>query len=634
MNKMIGDSSNRCSSSCGECQPLLSPSSLSPSSNLSLLYSCTHFCYQLLKHIYLPSKAAVVLICLAVVVGAINTIFSVSSVLAAVVVVGGHHIDESLAIFISYVFISTAVILYPVSGFLADVFCGRYRVVMISMCFFIVSFVLLSGVAVLVVNSDLYLFFLRWSHVKVVFFVLLVVLFWLMFGIGGRSYYANFIQFGLDQLMEAPSEYLSLFIHWIVWADSLPSAVIIPLFATLSCQNHFTVLTKIVISCVPFVCFVALIFLVVFSCWKRRWFYAERRQQNPYKMVIKVLNFARKNKYPLQRSAFTYCDDERPSRLDFGKERFGGPFTTEQVEDVKTFLRVLLILLALGPVFVLDVPNSLYMFPFIGIHITHKVKHYCDVGWIVVESGCLKYIVTATLSPLYICCMFSLLRNKLPRILTRLIIGMCLFLIGVVSIFISDVAGHAHHEHNDNKSQCLFDIKLDRNYQFQYPSLDMHWAVLIPANIFLGFGPYLVTTTTFEFISAQSPETMKGLIIGVFYTIRGFFGLVSSLVLIPFSLKSIWNSSHMKEHPPVTNCGFGYLSSICVVALIGLVLFSVVARNYKYRERDDRPYDQRFVVDFYSHDIKRREIALSLMIEAFERNNNLFFALYIQSSTR
>ena len=90
----------------------------------------------------------------------------------------------------------------------------------------------------------------------------------------------------------------------------------------------------------------------------------------------------------------------------------------------------------------------------------------------------------------------------------------------------------------------------------------------------------------------------------------------------------------MNEHPPVTNCGFGYLSSICVVALIGLVLFSVVARNYKYRERDDRPYDQRFVVDFYSHDIKRREIALSLMIEAFERNNNLFFALYIQSSTR
>ena len=119
-------------------------------------------------------------------------------------VVGGHHIDESLAIFISYVFISTAVILYPVSGFLADVFCGRYRVVMISMCFFIVSFILLSGAAALVleqVNLNAYLL----SRVKLTLFIMLVILFGITFGIGVRSYHSNYIQFGLDQLMEAPS---------------------------------------------------------------------------------------------------------------------------------------------------------------------------------------------------------------------------------------------------------------------------------------------------------------------------------------------------------------------------------------------------------------------------------------------
>ena len=322
-------------------------------------------------------------------------------------------------------------------------------------------------------------------------------------------------------------------------------------------------------------------------------------------MVIKVLGFARKNKFPLQRSTFTYCDDERPSRLDFGKERFGGPFTTEQVEDVKTFLRVLLILVALGPVFVLDVPNSLYIFPNIGIHIAHKVKQYCDGSWIVVESGCLKSIVTATLSPLYICFMFFYLRTKMPRIFTRLIIGMSLFLFGAVTVLISDVVGHAQYEDKVNESLCLFDVE-HKNYSLHQPSLGMHWAVFIPANIFLGIGPYLVTTTTFEFISAQSPNNMKGLIVGVFYAIKGFFRFVSSLVLIPFSLKSIWSSSHMMEHPPVTNCGFGYFSFVCVVALIGLVLFSVAAKRYKYRERDDRPYDHRFVVDFYSRAIERR----------------------------
>ena len=55
----------------------------------------------------------------------------------------------------------------------------------------------------------------------------------------------------------------------------------------------------------------------------------------------------------------------------------------------------------------------------------------------------------------------------------------------------------------------------------------------------------------------------------------------------------------MKEHPPVTNCGFGYLSFVFVFALIGFILFLVAAKRYRFRERDDRPYDQRFVISIY-----------------------------------
>ena len=58
---------------------------------------------------------------------------------------------------------------------------------------------------------------------------------------------------------------------------------------------------------------------------------------NPVNLVFKVLKYAAKHKYPVQRSAFTYCENEQPTRLDYGKSKYGGPFTTEQVEDVKTF---------------------------------------------------------------------------------------------------------------------------------------------------------------------------------------------------------------------------------------------------------------------------------------------------------
>ena len=71
---------------------------------------------------------------------------------------------------------------------------------------------------------------------------------------------------------------------------------------------------------------------------------------NPINLIFGVLNYARKNKYPRLRSAFTYIDEEQPSRLDFGKHKFGGPFTEEEVEDVKTIFRFLsLVVIALAP---------------------------------------------------------------------------------------------------------------------------------------------------------------------------------------------------------------------------------------------------------------------------------------------
>ena len=75
--------------------------------------------------------------------------------------------------------------------------------------------------------------------------------------------------------------------------------------------------------------------------------YVAKVGTNPFKSMWKVLSFAYKHKYPVNRSAFTYCEEQTPSRLDLGKKQYGGPFTTEDVEDVKTFLRLLLVLVSL-----------------------------------------------------------------------------------------------------------------------------------------------------------------------------------------------------------------------------------------------------------------------------------------------
>ena len=130
----------------------------------------------------------------------------------------------------------------------------------------------------------------------------------------------------------------------------------------------------------------------------------------------------------------------------------------------------------------------------------------------------------------------------------------------------------------------------------------MHWGVLIQPGLLLGIGPLMVIATTLEFISAQSPQSMKGLLVGVFFAIRGLFQFLNSIIIIPLSLKQPWASREMIEHPPVTNCGFVYLVLTSVTGFIGLILFSLAAKRYKYRTRDEgifRQHDMEEVYDRY-----------------------------------
>ena len=76
---------------------------------------------------------------------------------------------------------------------------------------------------------------------------------------------------------------------------------------------------------------------------------------------------------------------------------------------------------------------------------------------------------------------------------------------------------------------------------------------------------------------------MKGLLVGIFFAIRGLFQFLNSIVIIPLSLKQPC-ASEIIEYPPVTNCGFVYL---VLTSMTGLILLSLVAKKYKYRTRDE-----------------------------------------------
>ena len=419
----------------------------------------------------------------------------------------------------------------------------------------------------------------------------------LLFMPGLAGYQANFIQFGLDQLLEAPSSSLALFIHWIMWAERVGTLVIEIVDALYVCEhlsNTILILPSVLVLTLT------ILFLVIIICLKKCKFNAEPHHHNPYRTIYKVVNFARKHKYPIQRSAFTYCDDEEPSRIDFAKERYGGTFTTEQVEDVKTFFKILLVLLALCPIFVLEIPMSVFVTVIFGVHTANRSvsrSPECTSLFILLQKGSIRSLTALILLPLFIWVVFAVFQRRTLKIFSRLLIAVLFYLGGVVSMLGIDITGHmmAERSGSANHTSCMFVV-----HSTYEPALEMHWSVLLIPGLLLGIGQPLVMATSFEFISAQSPSSMKGLLVGVFFTIRAVFQLISGVALIPFSYRPLWESESMREHPPVTNCGFGYLSFTCVVAVTGLVLLFLAVKKYKYRERDDRPFDQRFAVDVYS----------------------------------
>ena len=81
-------------------------------------------------------------------------------------------------------------------------------------------------------------------------------------------------------------------------------------------------------------------------------------------------------------------------------------------------------------------------------------------------------------------------------------------------MIIIDMAGHSMN----SKSQCIFQIT-KHNCTIEYQPLHMHWSVLIAPSVFFGIGSLLITTTSLEFISVQSPHSMKDLLVSVYFAI-------------------------------------------------------------------------------------------------------------------
>ena len=264
--------------------------------------------------------------------------------------------DGALTYFFSQ---AVAYLLFPLLGWLADVYFTRYKFILFSFITMIVTTVGMVTAATL---------FMIYTYATPLLFAIAGVD--LIIGLLGLGLFkSTAIQFGMDQMLEASSKELATFIQWYYWSGNIGPLVVLCIGTGVleyfsQCMIELTMMhapqelySDLYPHSITVVCTAVLIMAglqLVCACvglcllvYYKKHFNIDRTGEHPLKLIYQVLKYAWKHKCPENRSAFTYWEEDIPPRIDLGKSKYGGPFTTEEVEDTKTFFSILLLLLSL-----------------------------------------------------------------------------------------------------------------------------------------------------------------------------------------------------------------------------------------------------------------------------------------------
>ena len=495
----------------------------------------------------------------------------------------------------------------PVAGLLTDIKFSRYKAVLhTSYIIWIQFFASCLVLTVFVFGSKYGLAKHNGTVISVITYCALsiMVTVYVVFII-------NAIQFGMDQLHDSTTEDSILYIHWYVWIYYTCSLITQVMWNFFAYDNYYLYYWDVIrmsgLSMAILTCITTMLLLTVSLCvvhYRKVWFFLEPAGVNPYKLVYRVVQFAYQHKVPLRRSAFTYCDEESPTRLDVGKHKFGGPFTTKQVEDVKAFWGILKVLITIGPAILLQtvMQTILPIFDehsniFLNTTTRHQVHLEGVARHILISNGLLSPLLVVICIPLYLCWIRPHITYYIPGMLKRIQIALVVMVLSLICTFIMDVVVHVN---NTEYAKCMFGNLteseyariVDENHIPSSPLLYQNVYFFTTQHVLSALADMLFDIAVLEFICSQSPYSMKGLLLGIFFSIRSLFQGIAVISIVPFG--TVWKIESL-------SCGSGFYAMYIVIGLLEFFLFSCVSKRYKYRNVNEPSNEYRYAEEYYSN---------------------------------
>ena len=415
--------------------------------------------------------------------------------------------------------------LFPFFGLLADIKVGRYTSIITGVYLSFLSWIIAG------LGSIIKIFL----HYNVVYYIISGFTYLLQV-IGNSCVRSNIVQFNIDQAIGASGDELSAMIYW----HSLSLPVIFFIDIIVQCLiNQF--IDYIIVSYV--LSGVAVSTVIVTNFLFKHWLDTTSHIVNPVKLIVKVLNYARKNKYPRNRSALTYWEENYPSRLDLGKDKYGGPFTEEEVENVKVVIRLSPLLICIVGLVCADNIN------WVSYYKSDENLSFFDCFMF---KNALQALVASLLILFYQLIIHPCFHNYIPNMLKRIGIGLVFSLLTTIYSVILLACNDYFH----------FDTT---SYKFT-----------IVSQVLYGIAYALIFPTSLLFTIAQAPHEMRGLMVGLWYAARG----VGYVIII--------NSKYVFACEEETTCkSLYYFIFKSVVIIIILIVFLVLAKRYKLRVREN-----------------------------------------------
>ena len=268
---------------------------------------------------------------------------------------------------------------------------------------------------------------------------------------------------------------------------------------------------------------------------------------------------------------------------------------------MKSFFGIVILLFSVGPFFTADIAAA----PFLSILKDHmkaeniKFSLFNTGSGNVVDSmftngGTLYPAFLVVFVPIFLKFIHPLFQKCFPGILKRIGIGLCLVTVNLFCSLFVETFGHLPNGYNASISMFTpghFDLFYS-NFTYDFiaaPSLEVPPYILIIQQVLVAVAYVFIYGGVFEFICAQSPHSMKGFLIGIFFAIKGLFQLIGVLgILLPFSF---WS------HSPFV--GLVYFLVNIVISVAGVVVFIIAAKRYQYRQRDELCNEQKYIEEFY-----------------------------------